>query len=45
MLTVYIYENAFVYLEMGYATAIATLMVITLVFVSRVQIYLLETDY
>jgi multiple sugar transport system permease protein len=45
VLTVYIYENAFVYLKMGYATAIATLMVITLVFVSRVQIYVLETDY
>jgi multiple sugar transport system permease protein len=45
VLTVYIYENAFVYLKMGYATAIATLMVIALVFVSRVEIYLLETNY
>jgi multiple sugar transport system permease protein len=45
VLTIYIYENAFVYLKMGYATAIATLMVITLVFISRVQIYFLEPNY
>ena len=45
MLTIYIYENAFVYLKMGYATAIATLMVITLVFISRLQIRIWETNY
>jgi len=40
MLTIYTYENAFVFLKMGYATAIATLMLVTLVFVTRLQIRL-----
>jgi len=40
MLTIYTYENAFVFLKMGYATAIATIMLITLVVVTRVQMHL-----
>jgi multiple sugar transport system permease protein len=40
VLTIYTYENAFVFLKMGYATAIATVMLITLVIFARVQMYL-----
>jgi multiple sugar transport system permease protein len=40
MLTIYTYENAFVFLKMGYATAIATLMLVTLVMVTRLQMRL-----
>lgn len=45
MLTIYVYENAFVFLRMGYATAIATLMLITLVLVTRLQRHIWRTDY
>ena len=39
MLTVYTYENAFVFLKMGYATAIATVMLIVLVAITGAQRY------
>ncbi|MCZ7545734.1 MAG: sugar ABC transporter permease [Anaerolineae bacterium] len=45
MLTIFVYENAFVYLKMGYATAIAALMLVTLVVFTRLQITLWQTDY
>lgn len=45
MLTIYVYENAFVYLKMGYATAIAALMLVTLIVFTRLQITLWQTDY
>ncbi len=45
MLTIYLFQNAFNFFKMGYATAIATLMLVTLVIVTRLQIRFWSTDY
>ncbi|MCC7450668.1 MAG: sugar ABC transporter permease [Anaerolineae bacterium] len=45
VLTIYVYQTAFSFQKMGYATAIASLMLITLVVVTRLQIRFWQTEY
>jgi multiple sugar transport system permease protein len=44
MLTIYVFQTAFSFQKMGYATSIACLMLITLVVVTRLQIRFWQSD-